>query len=696
MPVLRWLYRHILNSVPLGIALLVLIGLYISIGSGVTGLREWLEMDELLFFNWWPFKLLIVALVVNLTIVTVSRIPLTPPRYGVWMIHLGIILLCVSLGAHYRLKVEGMVPLIKGQTATSFYDRWERALYVRTPKSVDAVRLDGLPRFGLFDEQSARTSMLDRPALKGIEPRVQVWDQSVGQSQAMSLAQAIGAANPVRLDVVGYYPYARPAGWTVGPESNSAGLKITGPAGEAAWIVAGDASDSGIPLGERVYIEHRHMPTAADVQMAAAAAKLVHKLKVRVGPTQQDLSVEPGQTYEVGDYSLAIEAFQPQFPLSTGDGAADALTLQVTRKNADGSKATYRRMVLAGRDEKGDAQTDFELGADGAGPFGKRKRDGLLDANLTLSYVYSDPTKLLPSMSQITAKYILFTAVDTPGITMLRVSPFQPNVVMTSADPKVDLHVDAPASMFEAGTNQPVATLNVERVDHVKRSDAVVVVPKADRDREAAESGLRQMVRVKVSSGDWSQIVAVTFDPYALLNGVRGQSIQVPGARESFQLMLGKVMRPLPVAVRLEGFEAKPYAGAEAASNSFMRDFKSNLTFFDFETKDAATSASASLNEPAFFSRSRGLLTPGESWVFSQAGWNPDNPDFTAIQVGNRPFAKNMMLACVMIFGGLLYAFYLKPIIIRRMKANALRSAAQRKMLQGNQSHEPQELVTTA
>ena len=80
MPVLRWIYRNVLNSVPFGIAVLVSIALYVAVGSGLVGLRERLGMDEMLFFNWWPLKLLIVLLICNLSVVTVNRIPLTPPR----------------------------------------------------------------------------------------------------------------------------------------------------------------------------------------------------------------------------------------------------------------------------------------------------------------------------------------------------------------------------------------------------------------------------------------------------------------------------------------------------------------------------------------------------------------------------------------------------------------------------------------
>jgi hypothetical protein len=697
MPALRWLYRHVFNSVPFGISLLVMIGLYIAIGSGVTGLREWLEMDDLLFFNWWPFKLLIVMLVINLMTVTVSRIPLTLPRYGVWSIHLGIVLLLVSLGSYYRLKVEGMVPLIKGQTATSFYDRWERALYIRTPFSADSVGLEGLPRFKAYDDRFGNADYLDKPTLRGLEPQVRVLDEKTKQTQLATLAEAIGAKQPVTLDIVGYYPYGQTEGWILDLATNNTGLKLTSPEGAATWIVGSEAASAGILVSEHAFVEHRHMPGKADVEIAANAAKLTHKLSVRVGDVVQDLKVEPGHSLDIPNtgYTLLIEEFRPQFPLSSGDGSADGLTIMVTRKNADGTTTQFRRMVLSGREAKGDSQTDFELGVEGAGPFGKRLREGLLDSNLQLGYTYSDPTKLLPSMSEITAKYILFTSGDAPGITMLRVSTREPSVVAKSEEDRVDLHVNAPTGMFDSHGSHAEVSINVQRFDHVKKSDAVVVVPPEDRQREVAEGGGAQMVRVKVTSGDWSQIVPVSFDQFAMMNPFRGQSIQVPGAEHPFQLMLGMLRRPLPVAVRLDGFEATPYAGGEVSGGSIMRDFKSNITFFDHQSKGVATRASASLNEPAFFKRSTGFFAPSESWIFSQARWDPSNTDFTALQVGNRPFVTNMTVACGLIFGGLLYAFYLRPIIIKRMKANALRAAAEGKKPQRDKSRDAQELLPT-
>ncbi|RYZ57326.1 MAG: hypothetical protein EOP08_17360, partial [Proteobacteria bacterium] len=195
MPILRWLYRHVFNSVPFGIAILVLIAMYVAVGSGFVGLRERLEMDEMLFFNWWPLKLLAVLLIVNLSTVTVSRIPLTAPRYGVWTIHMGIILLVLSLSAYYARKVEGYLPLAKGQTASDFYDRWERSLYVRTQFSTSrGTTLAGLPRFHEYDEPFGNAAKLDRPSLRNLSPMMTVIEQNTGQRQRVSLGEALTLA----------------------------------------------------------------------------------------------------------------------------------------------------------------------------------------------------------------------------------------------------------------------------------------------------------------------------------------------------------------------------------------------------------------------------------------------------------------------------------------------------------------------
>ena len=140
-----WVFRRTLRSVIFGIVLLSCIAAYVAIGSGLPRVREYFELDELGFFNAWPLKALMVLMVANLVTVTLQRIPFTRPRYGVWMVHTGIITLIAGMGYYYANKVEGSALLLKGRTANRFYDRYERALYFQAGGFVSRVPLASLP-----------------------------------------------------------------------------------------------------------------------------------------------------------------------------------------------------------------------------------------------------------------------------------------------------------------------------------------------------------------------------------------------------------------------------------------------------------------------------------------------------------------------------------------------------------------------
>src|SRR5947209_323956 len=116
----------------MGITLMALIGLYIAVGSGLPQVRERFEMNEMQFFNAWPLKSLMLLLIVNLATVTLKRIPFTPPRWGVWCIHAGIITLILGTGFYYHFKTEGMTRIPVGRSADFYYDAGMRSLYART------------------------------------------------------------------------------------------------------------------------------------------------------------------------------------------------------------------------------------------------------------------------------------------------------------------------------------------------------------------------------------------------------------------------------------------------------------------------------------------------------------------------------------------------------------------------------------
>lgn len=109
------------SSVWLGIALISALFVYMSAGSAIPPLRQMriFEMTEFEWFNWWPFTLLIGLICVNITVATLRRIPFNTINLGVWMIHTGIVTLCLSGAYYFATKIEGDTPVIRRQVVVS-------------------------------------------------------------------------------------------------------------------------------------------------------------------------------------------------------------------------------------------------------------------------------------------------------------------------------------------------------------------------------------------------------------------------------------------------------------------------------------------------------------------------------------------------------------------------------------------------
>jgi len=129
--------------------------------------------------------------------------------------------------------------------------------------------------------------------------------------------------------------------------------------------------------------------------------------------------------------------------------------------------------------------------------------------------------------------------------------------------------------------------------------------------------------------------------------------------------------------------ELIPYRGGDPGEGSTMRDFRSTLTVEDKHSGEKFTDA-AHMNHPIYFNApgkvpGLGNMLPfQDSWLFFQAQYDPQQR-WTVLGVGNRPGAWLMTVGSVMIFVGLIYAFYIKPVVIRRMKAKALAQAEAKK-----------------
>ena len=169
-------------------------------------------------------------------------------------------------------------------------------------------------------------------------------------------------------------------------------------------------------------------------------------------------------------------------------------------------------------------------------------------------------------------------------------------------------------------------TLDVERQDHLRRNEHVEEVPGPGAIRRAGQAGVFQVLRVKITSGNWSREVFVPYSQYAAEESwsdsatqdgrtvARSVPIDIPGAHASMQLRLGQEYEWLPARLTLERFDAVPYAGMGSTGSSLMRDFCSTLTIEDHHTGEKTTDV-AHMNHPVYFG--------GGSWLFFQANGIP-------------------------------------------------------------------------
>lgn len=653
-----------------GISVMALLAIYIALGSGLPRLREFFEMNELQFFSAWPLKVLSALLVMNLAVVTWTRIPFTPPRYGVWCIHAGVVVLVLGMAYHYTLKTEGLTRIFVGQSVEHYYDMHERALYAKVgQRRALAKPLPDLPRFATYSEPLGNASKLNRDSLRSINPLVPAGiDPTSGRPATRTLAEELGVSD-LSIDVVGYHPYAvvQFEGFEHDPSVRNTGLRLT-PKNidvvEPRWLVGSEPGQSRISY-ENVELEHRHLPSADAIRAVSEAATRLHEIEVRVGGVARKLFVDPGRSYPIAGtaYTLEPMSYVPNWTTIDRSWTGSALLIKVRRGGSEGTlPAEFHRMVLDGPD----VQTDFDPADRSGGPLGKRQTRPLDDA-LVIRYRFNDSMRLLGQRSA--ERRLLLTSDDAPGITQVIVGMARPSEVATIDAANPELSITPAAGGPLAPPVQRDATplvVSVERFDHLRAKRSVVDVPREQRDRDAGQSGVFQVVTVRVRSGHWSKDVHVPFEQWAADVAWESEPIDIPGARAPLELRLGNTVRGIPARIKLDRFELVPYPGGDASLGSIMRDFRSHLTITDREGRSSP--GVAQMNDPVYFDSG--------AWLFYQAQWDPDGQKFTVLGVGNRPGVFAMTLGCVMIGLGLIWAFYVKPAIIKRMKRQALEQAA--------------------
>jgi len=207
------------------------------------------------------------------------------------------------------------------------------------------------------------------------------------------------------------------------------------------------------------------------------------------------------------------------------------------------------------------------------------------------------------------------------------------------------------------------------------------IIPPTQRPRGQTAMDAMQLSVIEMEltgPGGWKQAgIYVPFSPFATVGQEQDENaeeapvgkppavVDVPGVGK-VGLLMATTKRALPADVTLAKFEPVHYAGAQR----FYADYLSTIDVKNKATGETRTLV-AQLNGPA---ADQGLY-------YFQSGWDGDDhapPEkrYTVLGVGNRPGIWVMTTGALLIIAGIGFAFYMKPILLRKKKAELATWAA--------------------
>lgn len=217
------------------------------------------------------------------------------------------------------------------------------------------------------------------------------------------------------------------------------------------------------------------------------------------------------------------------------------------------------------------------------------------------------------------------------------------------------------------------------------------VVPPASRRRDAGEAF--SMIRVEIDTGHEIKTRWLRFNQYAFPNEQYAYAGRFTFAPEEFrlpdgsrvELMFSRQRRKLPNPIALEDFALDTHVGGYTGQVSTIRNYVSKLRFLDEGQWTATTSIR--VNEPTGYG---GYWYFQSMWDKPPAGDPSGGMNYTGLGVGNRNGVYIQLAGCCIAVTGMLFAFYVKPILKRRWYERS-RAAADRA-----EGEEPDEFVAAS
>ncbi|MGE3182276.1 MAG: hypothetical protein AB7N71_11650, partial [Phycisphaerae bacterium] len=711
--------------------------------SALPQLRGALELTEMKAFQHPIFGVLITMLCISLTLATLTRIRISMINAGVLTVHAGILLLCGGSLWYFGTKIEGDVllqsphlelvtndantrllatlkpaageswsanmPAFGGNVAVKVSDvaaapgmQFEKiAVEVKSADGVTQHVLDarsGAPvpiandrlalRFVKFPERDTYYDH-ERAALhfrrtdqsawahapidalpffreRFIDDGQVVYDKSgrdvpsKRKSPTFSLLGATLSSGwveawrmpidvpcsdaPFDVQVTGYLPYISgmqrqvvSGADTDGPAA-SVRLVVNGTSQELRkTLFAADSRDSYWPLVTP--IEFLYCETPGEIAAATSSQAGTHELYIKLEDpaVERTVAVRAGQEIKIEDagYTIRVQQLMPTWPLMS-PGFENAIS-PAALVEVESPTKRYTRTVI---------QRFPKLSQD-IDESGMRRREGLYDPNLTLRYRGADNGRILllatKELLAADALQVIWIGADGAAV---------PQKVQNGTS----VHLELPTAHL---------TMHLEDlVPHATTKMMPVVEPLESRRPNLAArsaSAIRLALTGKDKWAGWSDSRWMVFSQYPDLDA-NPIVISPPGSDESWELVYSRVPHDLK-ATLVPGMLTVNFFPGRHSVESWRSDF------IAIPAGDTPRPGAVYTNQ---------TFPIGKLTLF-QSGAARDHWQWTILGVGTRNGIWPMLLGCVMITLGCLYAFYVKPILQKRVAAEAVRTAKLRR-----------------
>jgi len=216
------------------------------------------------------------------------------------------------------------------------------------------------------------------------------------------------------------------------------------------------------------------------------------------------------------------------------------------------------------------------------------------------------------------------------------------------------------------GLSLGVSSLMLRAVAEVKP----YVVPREQRDRDARET--YSMIRLEVDAGSGLETKWVPYHHYALPNEQYAYSGRMAYQPVRFRMadggqaevLFSRRRLPLPYPVAMEDFKLDTHLGGYSPNPLTIRNYLCGLRFWE-DGQWTEPVRTVAVNHPTEFG----------GYSYFQATWDrppADNPlggmNYTGLGVGNRNGVLIQLLGCCVAVAGMLFAFYVKPVLKRRRR----------------------------